>query len=219
MNKIDFTQTGGYRLKQTTFKKMQDAYFEAAKALVHYFGFAEVGNFIISGCEINGANITSGYMYIDGDICPFVGAIGNLTTKIKKSVTSESLSFKNGSTYTVFTNYEAIIDPLGTALEDFVRAIKPIDNSVNFLAKGSVALGSIGNVGVVEIITFDTPIATADYMVIGEFTSIFVTGESVDASSVSWEVRDKTTTGFKLRAQRTPNASNNYTFKYKIIEF
>jgi hypothetical protein len=121
MNLIDFLQAGGYRLKQATLGKMQAAYFEILKAFVSYFGMPDVGNFIISGCTIDGANITPGMLYIDGELCSFAGGPGTTATEIKKQVTINNLAFKNGSNLPVFRSTMAVIDPTGTPLEDFVR--------------------------------------------------------------------------------------------------
>lgn len=121
MKLIDFSQTGGYRLKQPTFEKMQSAYYEILKAFITYLQIPDNGNYIISGCTISGADITSGMMYIDGELCPFVSVPGNLTTKIKKEVITELLSFKNGSNPPVFRTTNAIVDASGVELQNFVR--------------------------------------------------------------------------------------------------
>lgn len=121
MNLIDFTQTGGYRLKQPTFQKMQSAYFEVLKAFITYLQIPDVGKYIISGCEVSGANITSGIMYIDGELCPFVQIPGSLTTKIKKEITIDTLPFKSGANLPVFRKTSAIESATGDALSTFTR--------------------------------------------------------------------------------------------------
>jgi hypothetical protein len=121
MNLIDFLQSGGYRLKQATFKKMQESYFEILKAFVKHLDMADAGNFIISGCTIVGANITPGMLYIDGELCSFAGAAGTTATEIKKNVVITNLAFKNGTNPGVFRETNAIVDAAGVALSDFVR--------------------------------------------------------------------------------------------------
>lgn len=121
MKLIDFSQTGGYRLKQSTFEKMQSAYYEILKAFITYLQIPDTGNYIISGCTISGTDITSGIMYIDGELCPFVSVTGTLTTKIKKQIITEVLSFKNGSNLPVFRTTNAIVDASGVELQNFVR--------------------------------------------------------------------------------------------------
>jgi hypothetical protein len=121
MKLIDFAQLGGYRLKQPTFAKMQAAYFEILKALVGVLGLPDAGNFIVYGCEISGADITPGIMYIDGELCPFAGAPGTLATKIKKNISITTLAFKNGSNPGVFRDTTAVVDAAGAALSTFIR--------------------------------------------------------------------------------------------------
>ncbi len=121
MNLIDFTQNGGYRLKQASLSKMQVAYFEILKAFITFLKVPDTGNYIISGCEISGTDITSGIMYIDGELCPFVQTAGDLTTKIKKDIQIDVLAFKSGSNLPVFRQTTAIVDASGTALQDFER--------------------------------------------------------------------------------------------------
>lgn len=128
MNLIDFLQAGGYRLKQATFRKIQESYFEILKAFVQHLDIPDVGNFIISGCTISGANITSGMMYIDGELCSFETAPGTIESLIKKEVTLSNLVFKNGSSKPVFRATRAIVDPAGVALSAFTRIqiVKPL---------------------------------------------------------------------------------------------
>lgn len=124
MKFIDFTQVGGYRLKQATLSRMQIAYFEVLKSFIGHLNIPDVGNFIISGCQVVGPAITSGIMYIDGELCPFTSVIGDDTTKIIKSVLTENLPFKSGSNFPVFRTTTAIVDVAGTQLVDFITVPK-----------------------------------------------------------------------------------------------
>lgn len=120
-NIIDFTQLGGYRLEQPTFEKMQSTYFGILAALMGHLNVLDTGNYILSGCEIVGANINPGIMYIDGALCPFAGGAGIPTTKIKRQNTINTLSFENGTNPAVFTSTSAVIDASGVAYNAFVR--------------------------------------------------------------------------------------------------
>lgn len=131
MNLIDFTKIGGYRLKQATLKKMQEAYFWILKAFITFLELPEVGNFIISGCKISGTNITDGILYIDGELCGFSQTPGTLETKIKKLVEITSLSFKNGINEPVFRKTTAVVDLSGVTLSAFTR-MKYIATDNNF---------------------------------------------------------------------------------------
>ena len=130
---IDFTQLGGYRLEQPTLAKMQETTYLFIKAMIGHFGIPDIGKFIISGCTIDGENITDGILYIDGHLCQFETAPGTLATKIKKVVTAQSLVFGNGTTPTVFNNYTAAVDAAGTALSDFVRVPSPFNLPANIV--------------------------------------------------------------------------------------
>lgn len=128
MNFIDFTKNGGYRLKQFTFRKIQEAYFQILEAFVIFCNVPNVGNYIISGCKIEGSNITSGYMYIDGDLCKFAQTEGTAETKIKKNVVIQSLGFRNGNNENVFRFVNAQVDEAGAALSTFTR-VSPVFDS------------------------------------------------------------------------------------------
>jgi hypothetical protein len=121
MNLIDFLQSGGYRLKQATFRKIQESYFEILKAFVKHLDMPDVGNFIISGCTVVGPNITAGMLYIDGELCSFDQSSGTNATKIKKNIVITNLAFKNGNNLPVFRATNAIVDATGVALSEFTR--------------------------------------------------------------------------------------------------
>lgn len=132
-NIIDFEQLGGFRLEQPTLAKMQETTYVFIKAMIGHFGIPDIGNFIISGCNISGENITEGILYINGNVCPFETAVGTLDSKIIKVVTNETLEFQNGTTPPVFKKYTAAINDLGTPLSEFVRVPSPF-----YLPEGTV---------------------------------------------------------------------------------
>ena len=121
MKEIDLTKTGGFPIKQKTFDHLQLAHFEILAAMIGHFGLPNIGNFIISGCKIVGANITPGFMFIDGKLCPFAGGIGTIATKIGKVTTTEDAAFKNGSNIPVYITVIAAEYATGVALSDFER--------------------------------------------------------------------------------------------------
>jgi microcystin-dependent protein len=56
------------------------------------------GDYILSGCEVNGSNVSPGVMILDGEVIPFVG--GTLETKVrvtesKSSVTAGSETYED----------------------------------------------------------------------------------------------------------------------------
>jgi hypothetical protein len=130
MNLIDFTKNGGYRFKQFTLRKMQEAYFLILKAFVGYLGLPNTGSYLISGCTvIDGITITDGYLWIDGELCFFASSAGNVATKIKKNVVTQTLGFKNGNDEEVFRFVNAVTDEdEGVALNDFLRLYPVYDS-------------------------------------------------------------------------------------------
>lgn len=121
MKTINFDYTGGFPLEQPVLKRMQSATLLVLEALVKQLGCADTGNYILSGCNVSGANITPGIMYIDGELCPFAGAVGDATTKIKKQTNTLTAPFENGTNPPVFIETVAVVNAAGTELQNFTR--------------------------------------------------------------------------------------------------
>lgn len=122
MKKIDFDFSGGFPMKSKTLSSMQTAYFEVLKTVIAHFDLPNTGYYIIGGCELLASGIASGMMYIDGDICPFLGSdTGGTSTKIAKVETIEEAAFKNGLNNPVYYTYTALVNETGVALADFER--------------------------------------------------------------------------------------------------
>lgn len=128
MKHIKTDNTGGMPLKQYTIAKIQESYFELFYSIISYLGInSTTGKYIISGCEIIGTNITQGWMFIDGDLVYFAGAIGDATTKFKKVITAETAGFKNGENKPLYYNSLVQIDPSGTLITDFIRITQIVE--------------------------------------------------------------------------------------------
>ena len=126
MKHIKTDNTGGMPLKQYTLAKLQESYFELFYSMISFLGINQTtGKYIISGCEIVGSDITAGWMFIDGDLVYFAGAIGDATTKFKKAITAETAAFKSGENKPLYYTSIVQIDPTGTLITDFVR-VNPI---------------------------------------------------------------------------------------------
>lgn len=160
MNLIDFTRIGGYRLKQYTLNKMQSAYFHILNMFIGFCNIPTIGSFVVSGCKVVGANITDGYLYIDGELCYFDGKPGDLNTKISKEVLNESMSFKNGNIEpNIFRSTSAVLDPInGVELGNFTRMFPVFDgnyvhtdnnftNNLKILAENAVQFVARGDAG------------------------------------------------------------------------
>ncbi|MCL1941933.1 MAG: hypothetical protein FWF54_00040 [Candidatus Azobacteroides sp.] len=96
MDRIDFTQPGGFPLMQDTLAWMQDSYTGPLSGLAQLCG----ENVIVSGCEKQGNGITEGWLAvkIDGkyELVPMFEA-GYTPTVISVTDKSESLWFKDGT--------------------------------------------------------------------------------------------------------------------------
>jgi hypothetical protein len=91
MNKIDFTQPGGFPLDQQTLDLMQDNTKLAATAAL--LG----GNLcILKGCAVVGGDVSSGVVVINGEVLPFVAGV--LSEKVIIVETSNDLVYEDGST-------------------------------------------------------------------------------------------------------------------------
>lgn len=127
MKHIDFTQAGGFPLELKTLATMQNAYFQILQMVVGHFDLPNTGSFIISGCELLNGTITSGMLFIDGELCPFSASTGDAATQIAKIETIENAPFENGNNLPVYFDYEAVVNTNGVALSQFVRLPKVAD--------------------------------------------------------------------------------------------
>lgn len=121
MKKTDFTQQGGFPLEEKTLNYMQTAYLQILTAFVGHLNLPNNGSYIISGCEISGTNITSGMMYINGELCPFNQIEGNANTKIAKIETIEEAPFESGDNLETYFDYTAQENENGVAYHEFHR--------------------------------------------------------------------------------------------------
>lgn len=121
MKSTNFNYSGGFPFDQSTLKRLQEALFEHIRTFARQLGCQDTGNYIIYGCNVVGANITPGAMFIDGEICPFAGASGDSNTKIKKQTNTSNAAFENGTNPPVFIETVAVVDATGTKLSDYIK--------------------------------------------------------------------------------------------------
>lgn len=127
MNKFNFNQSGGFPLETNILDEMQKAYeiFNALGSIA--------GNFsIISGCEVTGSTAADGFVYINGELLPFVGGTVGANVKIVETV--EALEFEDLNTRDVLYTRHATF---GTAAvvytwADFLRPIPTKDLAALF---------------------------------------------------------------------------------------
>jgi hypothetical protein len=171
MKTINFDYTGGFPLEQPVLKRMQSATLLVLEALVKQLGCADAGNYILSGCIISGANITPGIMYIDGELCPFAGAVGDATTKIKKQTNTLTAPFENGTNPPVFIETVAVVNAAGTELQNFsrffyVQDANYVHTDINFTAALLAKLNGIESGAEVNV--------QADWNVVNPLSDSFI---------------------------------------------
>lgn len=121
MKNIDFTQPGGFPLKQDTLSFMQDSYRELNDALISYltqgsrfFHDRGIGNYILSGLNVeaqNGVNyITSGWIIFNGELLYFAQTLKSIVDHegIGHHTLSTPVTFKDGSVLPVYFEKVAI---------------------------------------------------------------------------------------------------------------
>ena len=91
MNRIDFSNPGGFPLDTDTLDFLQKSYTDPIKELIKLGG----NNYIISGVEDDGAKTTDGWVVINGDIMPFKGDLKQSTIVVVNNI--QVANFENGA--------------------------------------------------------------------------------------------------------------------------
>ncbi|HML57975.1 MAG TPA: hypothetical protein PKA85_06360 [Ferruginibacter sp.] len=101
MNKqIDLLNLGGFPFEQNTLKFLQESYTGALGALAKLCG----DKTILHGVEVNGSNVTAGWISYGGELIPFVG--GSLASKVSIETIVDTAIFEDNITRDVyFTKY------------------------------------------------------------------------------------------------------------------
>ncbi len=147
MRIADFTKEGGLPFDQKTVGFLQEHSYEIVEALLSHFILDIADSYIISGCEIDGANITSGWMIIDGELLFFQEAAGDANSEIATHLESTTLQYRNGDSHENYVVKTAVIEVSDILLDDFIR----IPNAFDYLTSLPDATETIK--GVAEIAT------------------------------------------------------------------
>lgn len=134
MNQINFNQTGGFPLSTNILDAMQEAY-----KLFSELGEAVGKNCILSGCEVNGINVSDGIVVLDGELLPFKGSgnFYNATVAIRENI--ENKVFEDASDKPViYRRYAQLTTGEGILFASMPR-IKPMVE----LTKAMVPVGLI----------------------------------------------------------------------------
>lgn len=141
MNIQNFTHEGGFPFDQDKLKRLQDTF-----SIFNAFG-SLVGNdlAIIQGCTVTGNNVSDGYVWIGGELLPFVGGTLGTQVIIDETVTNEQ--YQTGLIQDV---YHVRVARFGTsttnqyAWANFKRAY-PMSSAV-FLDEVRMYAGDVANI-------------------------------------------------------------------------
>lgn len=116
MNQINFQQVGGFPLETNTLTEVQKAY-----SIFNAFGGLAGNKTIISGCEVQGKEITNGYIYLDGELLEFKGGIKQDTIVIVQE--DVKVAFEDKTVKPVYFTRYATFGVSGNAIpwNDFKR--------------------------------------------------------------------------------------------------
>ena len=140
MNKrIDFTNLGGIPITQESFDWMQQSYRTAFAAFANMIG----NKVILYGCTINNGAVSNGWVSINGELMPFVGAAYQAGDEVIVVETAgAAVTFQDNSQHEVyFEKYATIGGPNGFPFTD----LKPLNLGVPV---GTVLMWS-GNVNAI----------------------------------------------------------------------
>ena len=99
MNKrIDLTNLGGFPFTQDTLSFMQDSYRVAFAAIARLCGSKS----IVYGVEVNGSNVTDGWIAVDGELMPFIGGVLGADVIITEAPNATQETFEDNSLRDVF---------------------------------------------------------------------------------------------------------------------
>ncbi len=144
MNNIKFNQTGGFPLDTNLLDFMQNSY-----QLLNVLGEMAGNLSILKGCQQTGSVVSSGIVYIEGEVLPFKGGVKGGKVVIKTDKTS--LQFENGENYEVEEVRYAAFGVSSTSFNwnDFKRIeplialmqrITVLEQKTNFIKVGTIMI-------------------------------------------------------------------------------
>ncbi len=142
MNKLNFSNTGGFPLDTNILAFMQDAY-----NLLNSLGEMAGNLSILKGCTVTGSTVGDGVVYINGEVLAFKGGAGSQVI-IKEEVTE--LPFEDGSGKEVEKVRFATFGVASTSYPwtDFVRInpMKTIQKAIVPVGMISMWSGTVGTI-------------------------------------------------------------------------
>ncbi len=132
MNIVDFLQTGGFPLEANSLKFMQDAY-----TIFNKLGELSGDKTILSGCELEGGNITDGVIYVNGEVLTFKGGIPQTSIVIVEEV--EDAEFEDGQVHPTYKTKYATFGTSGNSIpwSEFKRYYinQPIKKEIKWVGR------------------------------------------------------------------------------------
>ena len=122
VNRIQYAQ-GGFPLSIERMEDMQECW-----ALIGQLAQMIGTTVVVSGCEVSGTQVASGYVVINGELLPFEG--GTAQTYVRVEETTETLEYKDGNTHPYLTRRKAVFSSVATTgavrWADFLRGADTI---------------------------------------------------------------------------------------------
>jgi microcystin-dependent protein len=124
MNKrIDFSFLGGFPFDENTLAFMQDSYRGALGALAKLCG----DKTILAGVEVNGGNVTAGWISYNGELIPFIG--GAVAAQVKITETKTPATFEDNSVHDVEYVKVAELVAVGDFIFADLQRIAPLNET------------------------------------------------------------------------------------------
>lgn len=125
MNKINFQQAGGFPLETETLDFMQ-----SACAALQAFAALAGDNYILSGCQPQGAYFRDGFVVINGELLPFRGGLTQSDIVVRED--RQPRPFENGQLKDVFfTRYATFGTGDGAIPLNSMKRLKTLDEFRN----------------------------------------------------------------------------------------
>jgi hypothetical protein len=157
MNRIDFSNEGGFPLRPEDFEYL----LEGDRGIYNTINTTLAGfnqDMILSGCSISGNDVSAGVVYINGEILRIgafnIGVDGTYLYKVNKNDSAGMKSFKDGLTINVYEYDEAepTTTDTGVDITELDTLIDVINGKRNGIFQGS-GNATATNLSTIETIT------------------------------------------------------------------
>lgn len=123
MNKLTLSGATNFALTTDALAFMQSAY-EALEKL----GALGGDNYIVSGCEVSGSSVTSGWIFLKGKLMPFTGGTIQTNVRIIKTVSAVNVDIANREQATYHAEFGTSADPDDNVAWADIKRFPPLTN-------------------------------------------------------------------------------------------